>query len=156
MSRLPPKTAAYRALAAQPWLTWARMSLVLPSILLVEDDDDVREALDETLQAEGFLVASVANGSKAIEWLRAHRTTFCVVLLDLMMPVMDGKAFLTVRRTDDFLSTIPVVVITASGGRSEIAHGHGVAACISKPIDLPSLLGAIQSCAPSKRVVPAA
>ena len=112
-------------------------------ILLVDDDDDIRDALSETLLDEGFSVHPVPNGREALAWLHEHPDTPCVVLLDLMMPVMDGWTFLRYRSADPALAKIPVVVITAEYGFAQLTKDHQVNEFVTKPIMLPRLLAAI-------------
>jgi CheY-like chemotaxis protein len=84
-----------------------------PPILLVDDDDDIRESLAEVLEDKGFEVRTAANGEDGLAVLRAHDDHPSVILLDLMMPVMDGYTFLAEKRADPALADIPVAVITA-------------------------------------------
>jgi CheY-like chemotaxis protein len=120
------------------------------SILLVDDDDAIREALTETLIDEGYAVHAARNGREALDWLRQGDDPPCVVLLDLMMPVMDGRAFLGERRSDPILAKIPVVVISAERGCAELlTQSHQVNAVLAKPIALQGLLAAINRCAPA-------
>jgi CheY-like chemotaxis protein len=112
-----------------------------PTILVVEDDVDTREMLERFLQLEGFDVRTAINGQAALASLRAHGRP-CVILLDLMMPVMDGWQFREVQRRDPALARIPVVVVTAAGPKTHIpaidADGW-----LAKPVDLEQLLSTI-------------
>src|SRR5687768_13520104 len=83
-------------------------------ILVVDDDIDIREAIQDTLEEEGFRVESAPDGAAALERLRALPYEPCLVLLDLMMPVMDGWEFLAARKEDPRLASIPITVISAS------------------------------------------
>jgi CheY-like chemotaxis protein len=83
-------------------------------ILVIEDDHAIRESLSELLEDEGYQVASATNGQEALEVL-ARVGPPCVILLDLMMPVMDGYEFMGRKTADPQLASIPVVVITAAG-----------------------------------------
>jgi CheY-like chemotaxis protein len=111
------------------------------SILIVEDDPDTREMLGRFLELEGFDVRTAANGRLALQSLRANHEP-CVILLDLMMPVMNGWQFREAQAKDPALSRIPVVVVTAAGARDDIpaikADGW-----LSKPVDLDRLLATI-------------
>ena len=113
-------------------------------ILIVDDDADIRDGLSELLSDEGFDVATASNGQAAMDWLRDHRPKSCIILLDLMMPVMDGRTFLRAKQSDPDLSTLPVVIITA--GPREIDETADVRGCITKPIDLPILFSALAAC----------
>ncbi len=105
--------------------------------MIVEDDRDTREMLGRFLELEGFAVQTAENGKLALQALRGEPP--CVILLDLMMPVMNGWQFREAQRRDPALAQIPVVIVTAAGPREEIpeitADGW-----ISKPVDLDQLL----------------
>ena len=90
-------------------------------ILVVDDDDEIREALAETLEDRHFDVITAANGLEALKVLRTSEASPSVILLDLMMPVMDGYAFLDEQRKDPLLASIPVAIITAGHG---VDHGR--------------------------------
>ena len=116
------------------------------SILLIDDDEGIRDALGELLRDEGFTVETAANGLEAMRWLADHRPASCVLLLDLMMPVMDGGEFLGRKQADPLVSPYPVVIITASANANGFDRTPDVKACLSKPIEMPELLAAIESC----------
>ena len=91
-------------------------------ILVVEDDGDVREALVQLLEFEGYRVTSATNGRDAIDQLRAGAAPN-LILLDLMMPVMDGPQFRAAQLGDPGLAAIPVIVLSAhSAGREKAAQ----------------------------------
>jgi CheY-like chemotaxis protein len=110
------------------------------TILVVEDDVAIRDALSDTLGYEGYSVEVAENGQDALDKL-AQLQPPCLILLDLMMPVMNGLEFLAAlheRNSDDALVTIPVVMVTAYEHMAREAKGTiGV---VKKPIDLDSLL----------------
>src|SRR5919206_1695644 len=83
-------------------------------VLVVEDDFAIRETLRELLEDEGYRVAWAANGKEALA--RLHERAPRVILLDLMMPVMDGWEFRVAQQRDPALASIPVVVISADHG----------------------------------------
>jgi CheY-like chemotaxis protein len=107
-------------------------------VLVVEDDEGIREALVDLLDSEGFSVTSAIHGADALERLRAASELPDVILLDLMMPVLDGWAFRAEQRQDPKLSAIPVVVITAS--RNADLTALAPKAFLKKPIDFDELL----------------
>jgi CheY-like chemotaxis protein len=111
--------------------------------LVVEDDTDIRESLLELLQIEGYGVVGAANGKEALEQLR--RRPAAVILLDLMMPVMDGYQFRSEQLRDPELSGIPVVLVSAGGRCEQAAAEMGVLGCVKKPLDVPTLLRMIRS-----------
>lgn len=112
-------------------------------VLLVEDDECIRESLVELVEAEGYRVATACNGQDALTWLTSTESPPGVILLDLMMPVMDGLEFLEhLRALDGEKRDTPVIVLTASRQRPE---GPGIIASMRKPIDLEALLSAMRS-----------
>jgi signal transduction histidine kinase/CheY-like chemotaxis protein len=112
------------------------------TILVVDDDFDIREALEETLKEHGFQVITASDGLDALRRLRAMPSPPSFVLLDLMMPVLDGYGFLDERRKDPALSSIPVVVATAGHGFDRNRLGEGTP-ILPKPIQLSQLLNAL-------------
>jgi CheY-like chemotaxis protein len=84
----------------------------MPAVMIIEDDRDTREMLGRFLELEGFEVHTAANGRQALDSLRAGDQA-SVILLDLMMPVMDGFEFLDRMQQNDEWTGIPVVVVTA-------------------------------------------
>ena len=109
-----------------------------PQVMIVEDDRDTREMLEHFLELEGFAVRTAVNGAAALESLRhGHRPQ--VILLDLMMPVMNGWQFREAQRRQPQLADIPVVVVTAAGPRADIPP-IDADAWLSKPVDLDRLL----------------
>ncbi len=108
-------------------------------ILLVEDDDDVREALAAFLEGAGYSIVEAANGEQALHKLRGS-TAFCLILLDLMMPVMNGWDFRSQQLQDPDLAAIPVVVITADSSVATKPPDMGAVDYMVKPVDLDRLL----------------
>ena len=119
------------------------MTDTAPQVLVVDDDRDTREMLVRFLELEGFGVRGAANGEAALATLQNGRLP-CVILLDLMMPVMNGWEFRQAQRQQPDLASIPVVVVTAAGGRADIpaipADGW-----LSKPVDFDTLLHTIRA-----------
>jgi CheY-like chemotaxis protein len=116
------------------------------TVLIVEDDLDTREMLGRFLELEGYRVETAENGKRAPERLGSGMGA-CVILLDLMMPVMDGWQFRQEQIRDASLADIPVIVVSAAGReRLEKIHAN---AYLSKPVDLDELLGCVtQFCRP--------
>lgn len=106
------------------------------TILVVEDDDAIRESLRQILEFEGYLVKVATNGKEAIELLKDSERP-CLILLDLMMPIMNGWEFLQIHDENVGLATIPVVVVSAAGDRSKSVSGVEF---IKKPVELDLLL----------------
>ena len=109
-------------------------------ILLVEDDEDIRETLREFLEDEGYEVTAASNGQEALDRLQPSADLPCFVLLDLMMPVMDGWTFLERIASDSRLARLPVIVSTSAPDRAP--KGRQV---IPKPVDLLEVLGVVRS-----------
>jgi CheY-like chemotaxis protein len=109
------------------------------SILIVEDDHDIRDAISEFLAESGFEVQAAENGLKGLEILRAGFRPG-IILLDLMMPVMDGFAFREEQNKDPQLSHIPVVVMSADGNISQKQGRLGAAEYLKKPLDIYDLV----------------
>lgn len=108
-----------------------------PTVFIVEDDLDTREMIGRFLELEGFTVESAANGLQALERLDAG-TRACVILLDLMMPVMDGWEFRRRQTSDAQLAGIPVIVFSAAGrDRLQQIDANEY---LAKPVDLDELL----------------
>ena len=81
--------------------------MVLRRVLIVDDDPAVRDALVDVLADEGFIATAAADGAQALSWLRSQRDFAGVVLLDIMMPVMDGYAFLVAKENDPTIAEVP-------------------------------------------------
>ena len=83
-------------------------------VLLVDDDPLGRESLSELLDAKGYSVLEAENGETALEVLKKTPYFPCLIVLDLTMPVMDGREFLKLRAVDPILRDIPVVVVSGN------------------------------------------
>jgi CheY-like chemotaxis protein len=105
------------------------------SILVVEDNDDIREAIGQILENEGYEIALAEDGERALELL-AEVPRPCLLLVDLIMPRMDGWQLLNLLSRDDRLATIPVVVMSAAANPAT-APKHPT---LKKPVDLEILL----------------
>jgi len=103
-------------------------------VMIVDDNPDIREALEQLLIAEELEVISAGDGVEAISALR-HGKTPCVIFLDSMMPFMNGMQFLGAIRKDPKFATIPVYVISASGDFDGAEAAVGIRGFIHKPFD---------------------
>jgi len=112
-------------------------------VLVVEDDRDVREAITEILVDSDYEALPAANGVEALERLRAAQVRPCVILLDIMMPSMDGWQFRSEQQRDAALKDIPVVVLSAVADAS-VAAKMEAAGYLRKPVALELLLGIVQ------------
>lgn len=115
---------------------------VPPTILVVEDDADLRDSIAGILEQEGFLVIRAENGRVALDYLREH-TAPRLVILDLMMPVMNGWEFRDTQMRDPELSEIPVAVLSADSRTNLKAKALGVESYLKKPVQLDQLLGLV-------------
>lgn len=110
-------------------------------VLVVEDDPDIRATLCDALEDNGYAPVPASNGVEALRYLRGGNERPCLILLDLMMPVMDGQEFRAAQRADQAIADIPVVVISAYRDldkyRDELATD-----CLPKPVRLETLLQA--------------
>lgn len=117
-------------------------------VLVVDDDDDFREALQTIVRALGHDVVTASDGAEALAWLRGPEAPPCVVLLDLMMPGMNGFQLRSAMTADPELAGIPVVVITGAGVLAERNAAELQADVLAKPIELPALVGTIRRYCP--------
>jgi CheY-like chemotaxis protein len=117
-----------------------------PLVLVVDDDPDIREALIDVLSDHGYEAKAAANGREALNLLRAGKRPR-VILLDLMMPVMDGVQFRQEQLQHPELRDLPVILISAGNDVAQIAEQLGVSISLRKPIDLDVLLEQIARCA---------
>jgi CheY-like chemotaxis protein len=115
-----------------------------PLVLVVDDDPDILEAICDILEGEGYGVARARHGAEALERLRERRPD--LILLDLMMPVMDGLAFAHALRERRLDPEIPIVVISADGNPQKAAS-IGARGFLAKPFDIDALLAHVASAA---------
>lgn len=106
------------------------------TILIIDDDEAIRLALQAVLEKENFTVFAAANGQEGLELL-GNIPQPCLILLDLMMPVLDGWEFLEIRKKDENISKIPVVVISAFSDQAKKINADGF---LKKPIDINQFL----------------
>jgi CheY-like chemotaxis protein len=111
-------------------------------ILVVEDDPDSRWMLEELLKGEGYAAVVASHGEEALEVAREHQP--CLILLDLMMPVLDGRGFRREQVKDPEISEIPVIIVSAHPDACGIAEDMKAIGCISKPILFEALLQKVQ------------
>jgi CheY-like chemotaxis protein len=112
------------------------------TILLVEDDAGIRETLKDVLEDQGYEVVTADNGQAGLERLREIGKP-SLILLDLMMPVMNGEEFLSAVRENQDLASIPVVAVSAWPKEAMRLRG-GTRAFIEKPISLKRLLAIVE------------
>jgi CheY-like chemotaxis protein len=122
-----------------------------PFILVIEDDPGIRDTVSECLEFEVYLVAQVSNGAEGLEYLHQAPAPKLIVL-DLLMPVMNGSEFIERMRREPALASIPVVLMTAAGpspAAAMQADDH-----LYKPFDLSTLLNVVaRFCGPPRAAV---
>jgi CheY-like chemotaxis protein len=110
-------------------------------ILIVEDDEDIRHDLAAILRVKGYGVEALPNGREALELLtRATATLPSLILLDLMMPVMNGWEFLAAQRERSELAGIPVIILSGDGNIDVRALSENAVGFLLKPFELSQLL----------------
>ncbi len=109
------------------------------SVLVVDDDPEMRETMRLFLEASGFDVTATSNGREALDSIARRRP--CVILLDLMMPVMDGWAFLTALDRDESLAAIPIVIVSGHIRGSQLERADDV---LEKPVDPAAMIAIVR------------
>jgi CheY-like chemotaxis protein len=112
-------------------------------ILVVEDEPDIRDLMVAILESEGYAVSAASHGAEALARLQAGPVP-CIILLDLMMPVMDGWTFCHEREKDPALAAIPLVVVSAVSREDPRNAGVRAVGHLPKPLDIGSLLAAVE------------
>ena len=122
----------------------------MPEILVVEDDDAIRGLVSDVLRDDGYRVGEASNGAEALDYVHRHRPD--LIVLDLMMPVMDGWTFVGECRRKPGCRDVPIVVTSASYDLSRTAErlrSFGVRTCLAKPFDVDGLLALVERYAPA-------
>lgn len=111
-------------------------------ILVVDDDPDLRDIIALVLRRAGYVVEGAADGAEALDLMRRHRPD--AVLLDLAMPVMDGRTFLEVKRGDPALAPVPVVIMSADVVTADALRlQYGVQGFLRKPFTVAAARAAL-------------
>jgi CheY-like chemotaxis protein len=113
-------------------------------VMVVEDDVEIRESLLDILSDHGYAALGAANGRDALDKLKRSERLPCIILLDLMMPVMDGTAFREEQRRTPPFDRIPVVIISAYRDLNDRVKGLDAAAHLKKPIGVEDVIGAVR------------
>jgi CheY-like chemotaxis protein len=111
------------------------------TVLVVEDEEEARTTLMQILELEGFRTVGFSNGAEALEHL-AQSERPCLIIMDIRMPVMDGRQFRSALLGDTRLAEIPVVIVTAMDPAA--ATGLAALRVFRKPVDLEALVGVIR------------
>ncbi len=115
-----------------------------PYVLVIDDDEDIRESLMAYLEDQGLRPLGAANGQSALDLLADASRRPCAIVLDLMMPIMDGRTFREEQMRLASLAEIPVVLISAYANLTEVASELGVSEYLAKPIDPRALLTVVR------------
>ncbi len=116
--------------------------MINTDVLVVDDDTDIRESISHLLEYEGYKVVTASNGAEGFRQLKFTRPS--VILLDLMMPVMDGWQFKSEFDGRLELEGIPIVVVSADGNIAEKSKSIGIQEFLTKPIDIDVLLALVK------------
>lgn len=112
-------------------------------ILLIEDDIDISEAVETILKEEGYQIKCAFNGKEALEYLKNTEKTPSLILLDIMMPYMNGYEFREVQLSDPRIKNIPTIILSAAGKHEETAN-LSFHETLKKPLDLETLLDVVK------------
>lgn len=114
------------------------------TIFIVEDDLSIQESLKEVLESEGYNVECAADGGVALSKLARSQELPSLILLDLMMPIVNGFEFRTQQLQNESLKDIPVVAMSADPRMVTEYRKLGSGRCLNKPIEVGDLLGLVQ------------
>lgn len=114
------------------------------AVLIVEDEDEIRELLAEMLADVGFAVSTARNGEEGLRLLRSDGALPHLVLLDLMMPVMDGWQMRAAMLADPKLAGIPVVIVSGAADVQDGREALAAARVLTKPVKWPVLLESVE------------
>jgi len=121
------------------------MNCAANNILIVEDDEAIRSTLKFALELEGYKVFSAVNGQEGVTVFKTMPKP-CVVLLDLMMPVMNGWEFIEVVEKDEELATVPIILVTAFSDQAKTIRAKGI---VKKPVDWDELVTIVRRWCPA-------
>ncbi len=114
----------------------------MPCVLIVEDDDDVREIMQLLLRSHGYETMAAANGQEGLAQMRERRP--CMVLLHIQMPLASGWEFRERQLEDPALATVPVLCLTALFDPEDVVRKLGIP-CLAKPADFPSVMHEVEA-----------
>lgn len=121
-------------------------------VLVVDDDPAIRGLVADALRDEGYSVDMAAHGREALEAMRVRRPV--TIVLDLMMPVMDGFSFMQACALEQLCNDVPIVVISAVTDALQRVREVPVHACVAKPFDLEDLIRTVaRFCGPNGRAI---
>jgi CheY-like chemotaxis protein len=121
--------------------------LARPSVLVVDDNEDIRMTIRDVLEDQGFTVACAGNGREALEMLISGQSKPALILLDLTMPEMDGWTFRQEQQKVPRLAQIPVVLFSGHHDAARAAQSLNAAALMTKPLRLEGLVTLVEQLA---------
>jgi two-component system chemotaxis response regulator CheY len=131
------------------------MTSVIPrTVLLIEDDGDIREIVAQVLADEGYETIAVPNGVEGLKRLRASAQRPFLIMLDLMLPIMDAWQFRAEQTSDARLAEIPIVIFSANPKIAQHADALGASGVVRKPPDLDDLLRVVSRFSPTHDAAP--
>ncbi|MGZ4241433.1 MAG: response regulator transcription factor [Actinomycetota bacterium] len=135
-------------------MTWSRGRLALAKVLVVDDDRVIQQLLEVNLELEGYDVKRASNGDEALKLVRTFAPD--VVLLDVMMPKLDGREVCRRIKGDDTTAHIPVIFLSARAQDMDVNSGLelGASAYITKPFDPVDLLETVERVLAGETVFP--
>ena len=118
--------------------------MINKKILLVEDDQDIRETLIELLEGEGYEVLFAENGQVGLDKLSESSSLPNLILLDLMMPVKDGFQFCAEKDANPKIAHLPVIIMSADGHIRENQQRVNATAYLKKPLDIYEIINVLE------------
>jgi CheY-like chemotaxis protein len=112
-------------------------------VLLVEDDLDISEAIQSILEEEKYKVKCTFNGKEALDFLATAESNPSLILLDIMMPYMNGYEFREAQLLDSKIANIPTIILSAAGKHEDLDKLK-FKECLKKPLDLDTLLDVVK------------
>ena len=116
-----------------------------PTVMVIEDDEDILSTLEMFLEIEGYHVQVAKNGREALEAIKASGRLPALILLDMRMPVLDGWQFAAAFR-EQYGRAAPIVVMSAAANTAQRAEEIGATGWLSKPFTLSALLEILRAC----------
>src|SRR6185437_15071304 len=113
-------------------------------LLIVDDDQGIRNNLQALFESEGYRVEAASNGVEALQILRGPGDLPSLIILDLMMPLMDGFRFRAAQELDPSLAPIPIIITTAGGNIDSKAYKLGAKGFLRKPFNLNEVLTTVE------------
>lgn len=118
------------------------MNVECKKVLVIDDDPAIRQTIQDVLEIQGYEVATASDGEEGIKILESMNSSPCMILLDLMMPGMNGWGFLDYQRSHPDFSSVPVIICSAYEASARSISDKPV---LIKPVKYESLVGAVKA-----------